>query len=98
MTTIFHIAEPSDWPPPGEEYSAPSLATEGFIHCSTAEQLPGVAEAFYADRSDVIVLEIDTSTFGDSLVYEDLYGHGDEFPHIYAPIPVRAVVATGPLR
>ena len=98
MTTVFHIAEPADWPPSGDEYTAPSLATEGFIHCSTAEQLDGVAEAFYAGRTDVTVLTIDERAVADTLVYEDLYDHGDEFPHVYGPIPVSAVLESRPLR
>lgn len=72
------------------------MATEGFIHCSTGEQLPGVARTFYAGREDLILLTIDPELLGEGrLVYEDLYDHGDLFPHIYGPLPVRAVISTG---
>lgn len=51
----------------------------------------------YANRSDVIVLEIDPASLGERLVYEDLYDHGQRFPHVYGPIPVSAVVDARPL-
>ena len=93
---IFHLAMPTDWAGAITEYSAPSLETEGFIHCSTAAQLDDVARNFYIDRNDLILLAIDPEPLGDSLVFEDLPGTGMEYPHVYKPIPTTAVHSTGP--
>lgn len=93
MPTIYHIAEPDRWDPQAPSYAADSLESEGFIHCSSPAQLRGVAAAFYDGRSDLILLSIDAEAVGGSLVYEDLYGHGDDFPHVYGPIPMHAITS-----
>lgn len=93
MQTIYHIAESAAWDPDAATYVADTLASEGFIHCSTADQVPGVAAAVFAGRSDLLLLSIDADAVADILVYEDLYDHGDDFPHVYGPIPISAITA-----
>lgn len=94
---IFHLAEPTDWAHSTDAYSPAGAEEEGFVHCSTAEQLPKVARELYGDRNDLILLTIDPTALDDnSLVYEDLEGQGQDFPHVYGPLPTSAVVATGP--
>jgi len=92
---IFHLAEPNDWAARTDVYVAPSLEDDGFIHCSTADQVNRVAQRFFAGREDLVMLTIDTSHLAESLVYEDLYSMGEEFPHIYGPIPLHAVIEAG---
>lgn len=93
---LFHLAEPRDWAAATDEYTPASLEAEGFIHCSTAEQLSGTARRFYTDRNDLVLLTIDPEPVAGSLVYEDLYDLGERFPHVYGPIPATAVQTTGP--
>jgi uncharacterized protein (DUF952 family) len=92
---IFHIAHKDDWHAAhvvGEYRISTRGATldqVGFIHSSTAQQLPGVAERFYAtDEAELVVLELDEAVIvaaGVELKYEDA-GNGELFPHIYGPI------------
>lgn len=94
---IFHLAEPADWAGSTDTYRAPSVEDEGFIHCSTAAQLPHVARNLYSGHNDLVLLTIDPDALDDeTLVYEDLYGMGEEFPHVYGPLPTSAVTTTGP--
>jgi uncharacterized protein (DUF952 family) len=94
---IFHLAEPEAWAASDEAYRPPSIETEGFVHCSTRDQLLGVATAFYPGRDDLVLLTIDTGLLDEAtLVYEDLYDHGDVFPHVYGPLPTSAVVSAEP--
>ena len=66
--------------------------TEGFIHCSTKEQLFETAKKHFPDQKTMMVLAIKADALGDSLVYEyPDYGGEEEFPHVYAPIPIQAV-------
>jgi uncharacterized protein (DUF952 family) len=96
---IFHLAEPSDWSAGSPVYSPESVEQEGFVHCSTRDQLGGVARALYPDRDDLVLLTIDPDRLVEgTLVYEDVYEHGDLFPHVYGPLPTRAVVSTEPYR
>ena len=103
MGLIYHIAYPADWAAAQRdgEYLTSSrgltLAEEGFIHASTAEQLAGVANAFYAGDEDLLVLVIDEERLRPEVVYEDVPGMTEPFPHIYGPLNVDAVVATRPL-
>ncbi len=68
-----------------------SLDEEGFIHCSFAEQVQGVADRFYRDLTDVVLLTIDTAKLEAEVRTENSY------PHIYGPLPIGAVVAVEPV-
>jgi uncharacterized protein (DUF952 family) len=69
----------------------------GFIHCSRREQVAKVASTFYRGRSDLLLLEIDPLQVGAEIRYENLEDGGELFPHLYGPLPVRAVVRVTPL-
>jgi uncharacterized protein (DUF952 family) len=95
MSQLFHIVSESDWASACEvgRYAPESLATEGFIHFSLAHQVAGTANARFRDLDDLIVVEVDPSLLDEPVVFEDLYGMGQDFPHVYAAIPTRAAVA-----
>ena len=90
---IYHIATAADWEARTDEYrAAPSLESEGFIHCSTEDQVDGIAQTLFAGRDDLYLLTIETENLESDVVFEDLYDAGEEFPHIYGPIPTAAIV------
>lgn len=90
---ILHITRKADWRAALDAgvYSADSLATEGFIHCSTAEQVARTANKFYAGQADLALLHIDTDRLAAELRWEA--ADGDQFPHIYGPLNLDAVQA-----
>jgi uncharacterized protein (DUF952 family) len=94
MDTILHIARRVDWEtarthPP---YHADSLKTDSFIHCSTVEQVLKPANEMFHGQTGLVLLVIDTAKVQADIVYEDCYETGLEFPHIYGPLNVDAVV------
>ncbi len=90
---IFHIVLSDAWEAfTGESYEAASLAEEGFIHCSFADQLGGVLGRYYSGVSSVVVLGIDPKKLTSKLVSEPSTG-GEFYPHIYGPINRDAVVS-----
>ncbi|MEA1902730.1 MAG: GNAT family N-acetyltransferase [Actinomycetota bacterium] len=93
-TLVFHIAEQTAWEARSDSYTPATFDDEGFIHCSTTDQLEGVARVFYAGRDDLVLLTIAAVEVGSMLVYEDLYEANERFPHIYGPLPLDAVVET----
>jgi anti-anti-sigma factor len=101
---VFHIALADDWAAAqaSGEYTTSTrgrtLADEGFIHCSFADQVETTADRFYRDVTDAVVLRIDWRRLTSRVLVEDLLGTGERFPHIYGPIPVTAVVDVRPLR
>ena len=89
---IYHIVLPEVWETfkDQEFYRAESLATEGFIHCSFAEQLEGVLERYYEGVGEVLILEIETDKLTSKLVNEP--STNDEiYPHIYGEINREAI-------
>jgi uncharacterized protein (DUF952 family) len=73
------------------EYRGDTLATEGFIHCSTAEQVVRTANTLFRGNKGLIVLRIDSARVSCRIIYEDTSGTGEAFPHIYGPLNVTAV-------
>jgi uncharacterized protein (DUF952 family) len=73
-------------------YTAESLLSEGFIHCSFAAQLDGVLARYYGGVEKVLLLEIDPERLTSELKIEP--STNDElYPHIYGEINSEAVVA-----
>jgi len=76
----------------GGKYEADTLASEGFIHCSTSGQVIPVANRFYRGRQGLILLAIEPARLGAEVRYENLEGGSDLFPHVYGPIERSAVI------
>jgi uncharacterized protein (DUF952 family) len=92
MQTIYHLVLRRVWEEnPEQPYRAESLAGEGFIHCSFAEQVASSANRFYADADDLLLLHIDAQRLSNPL-REEGSGSGELFPHIYGPLNRDAVV------
>lgn len=100
MPSIFHVTTADQWDAAvaAGEYRQSTLDRtldeEGFIHCSTAEQVPGTLLRFYQGLDDLVRLEIDPDLVGAEVRYE---GEPEAFPHIYGPLPVDAVVSVEPV-
>ena len=93
MTTLLHICPQADWRAgqAAGAYRAASLETDGFIHCSLASQVLGVANVMFVGQMDLVLLVIDSDALTESLIYEDCYETGQKFPHIYGPLNLDAV-------
>lgn len=95
---IYHLTEPDRWQRSLTEglhtgsTRGVELADEGFIHCSTAEQWPAVRAMFYADVDPLLLLHVDESLLDSPVVYERIGNAPADFPHVYGPIPLTAVV------
>jgi len=91
VTVIYHIAEAADWERARRDgqYTMSTrgrtLAEEGFIHASTAEQVPLVAGAYYRGVPDLVLLVIDTERVRPELRYEPVPGQPDPYPTSTAP-------------
>ena len=98
---IAHVALPADWER-AEANGSYDVSTRGvsvveadFVHAATSSQLPTVLDMFYADVPDVVLLVLDVDRLeheGANVVWEQVDGADDPFPHIYGVVPVVAVV------
>jgi uncharacterized protein (DUF952 family) len=99
---ILHAALPQDWAVAATEGSydwstrGVTLAEADFVHASTAAQLPGVLERFYADVPVVDLLVLDVAQLeheGAGVVWEDVPDAADgPYPHVYGVVPIQTVV------
>ena len=90
---IFHITTRAEWDAAVRdgEYTAPSLATEGFIHLSNRHQVAGVANAVYRGVPDLVLLCVDPERLAAPLRYEPGEHADERFPHLYGPLELSAV-------
>ena len=102
---IFHVTTRAEWEA-AEAVGSYRMSTKGatldevgFIHASSAEQLPRVAAFLYAGSDQpLVVLELDDDGIrrsGIRIPWED-GGDGELFPHIYGAIDTGFVVAAHP--
>lgn len=103
---IYHITTRSAWEAAQSEgiYRAESLAAQGFIHFSTADQVYRVANAVYCGVPDLLLLSIQAAVLGDALRYEPpdpnlptQTADAELFPHLYSALPLSAVIGVQPL-
>lgn len=96
---VFHIVSIDAWDQAvtAGSYCPDSLAAEGFIHFSYAEQVAATANRYYRDVDGLQVLEAEPGRLGAPLRAELSPSTAEVFPHLYGPLPVGAVVAIHPL-
>lgn len=93
---LYHLLPLKDWQQAGAgPYRPASLATEGFIHCAHAHQVARIANLFYREVPDLLVLCVASERLTSAVREEDV--GGERFPHVYGPINPEAVVAVRPL-
>lgn len=103
MAELFHLADRSEWQAAAAhgEYRVStrgmSLEEQGFIHCSLRHQVRGVADQYYSDADDLVLLVIDSSRVPAPVRYEALAPGAEAFPHIYGPLPAGAVTRVIPV-
>lgn len=92
---IYHIVDKEAWLRAEKLgfYEHPSLALEGFIHCSLRAQLIPVANRYFRGHMKLVVLELDSSKFEAPLRYENTTGGTELFPHLYGRLNIDAVKA-----
>jgi uncharacterized protein (DUF952 family) len=77
-------------------YRPSRFATDGFVHCSYAHQVTGVANRLFRHAAGLVLLEIDPARLASAVVDENLEGGSELFPHIYGPVPMTAIVQVHP--
>lgn len=91
IQTIYHICTQNSWEVQlsNHYYVHASLASEGFIHCSTSKQVEGVLERYFENQADLWQISIATAQL-KRLVFEASTA-GEDYPHVYGPIPKEAI-------
>ncbi len=93
MRPTFHIVAAEVWAAtdPDARYEAPSLASEGFIHCTDGEaELLATANRHHAkDPRDFLALTVDLDATGSPWRIDD---PARIYPHVFGPIDRAAIL------
>lgn len=107
---IYHIAVRSELETgiDGGFYRPASFAADGFVHCARRESVLAIAYDYYRGVAEPLcLLEIDVGRLDAELRFEAPASRAgvplthldtaDEFPHVYGPLNLSAIVAAAEL-
>ena len=95
MRVIYHICRREEWEAArraGRHVGSSQDEAGGFIHFSSAAQVKASAAKHRGGQSGLVLLAVDADRLGPALKWEPARG-GALFPHLYAALPVEAVLA-----
>ena len=90
---IYHMCLREEWEiavRSGTYAGSSQDRADGFIHFSTAEQLPESARKHRMGQSGLVLLAVDPHVLGEALRWEPSR-RGALFPHLYGKLPLSAV-------
>ncbi len=97
-TLVYKIVDASQWEQAVKQNrfgGSPVDLADGFIHLSSARQVPETLRIHFRDRDDLVLVAIDAMALGDRLKWEVSRG-GERYPHLYGELAcdqVRSVTA-----
>ena len=98
MSLIYKIVPRAEWESESGDYhgSAHDKA-DGFLHFSTAAQLPETLRLYYAGQDDLTLVAVAADALGDALRWEFSQSRNQDFPHLYGALPCDAIKWARPL-
>lgn len=92
---LYKILAANDWEAAQKgEFLPLTIEDQPFIHLSTLERLDHIIKIHWFDKSDFVILEIETEKLSGNLIFEALTG-GDKYYNLYnAAIPIDAIRGT----
>jgi uncharacterized protein (DUF952 family) len=91
---LFHVTTKDDWKQFNNSgsYEPESFDSDGFIHCSTGEQVEATANRIFGEYDEILLLVIDATTLHEDIKYEEDEEIGESFPHLYTPLNTNAII------
>jgi len=95
---IFKIVPRLEWDA-GTDFYAGSAhdRADGFLHLSTGPQLAETLRLYYRGQPDLLLVAVDADAVSADLKFEYAPSRGEDFPHLFAPLPRSAVRWTRPI-
>lgn len=93
---IFHVCQKEEWSRAEAKGTYPGSSqdqADGFIHFSGPEEVVESAAKHRAGQDGLVLISVDARALGGDLKWEPSRG-GVLFPHLYADLPLAAVVET----
>jgi len=96
---IFKIVPRAEWEAEsGDYHGSVHDKADGFLHFSTAAQLPETLRRYYAGQDDLVLVAVDPIALGAALKWEYSPSRSEDFPHLYAPLSPDAIKWARPLK
>lgn len=91
---VYHITTREQWAEAQKlgHYDSDTLATEGFIHCSTEAQVAGVLNRCYQGKTNLVKLKIEKAKVQRPLIFELAGSINEVFPHIHGALNLDAII------
>ncbi|BBX66414.1 hypothetical protein MSAS_55880 [Mycobacterium saskatchewanense] len=93
---LVHLCGADEWSSARDRGAIDPAATgDPFVHLSTPEQVHLPANRLYRGRADLLLLHVDPALLESPVRWEPGVPTDPEsmlFPHLYGPLPVRAVI------
>jgi uncharacterized protein (DUF952 family) len=95
---ILHITTSSAWQQALAlgRYEPSSLRADGYIHFSEIEQVTTVADAAFSGVAGLVLLCVARDRLTAALQYESSAPDDEQFPHLYGPLNLDAVLSVVP--
>jgi len=97
--TIYKICSKEEWKiacTTGCFEGAAIDLLDGYIHFSTASQVPQTARLHFKERKGLVLVAVEAKRLGDDLKWEAARG-GELFPHLYGTLDVGAATLVSDL-
>jgi len=95
---IFKIVPRAEWEAESGDYQGSAHdKADGFLHFSTAAQLPETLRLYYAGQDDLTLVAVAADALGDKLRWEFSQSRNEDFPHLYGALPCDAIKWARPL-
>lgn len=89
---IYKIVPTAEWEAgSGDYHGSAQDRADGFLHFSTAAQLPETLRLHYAGAENLMLVAVDAQACGVALKWERSASRGQDFPHLYAPLSCDAM-------
>ena len=95
MVKIYKICAASAWREAersGVYAGSEDDARDGFIHVSTADQVPETLRKHFFGQRALFLVQVDGDVLGDALRWEPSR-NGELFPHLYGELDIGAVLS-----
>lgn len=95
---IFKIVPRGEWEAASGDYTGSAHdKADGFLHFSTASQLPETLRLYYAGQDGLMLVAVEADALGAALKWEHSASRGEDFPHLYAPLSCDAMKWARPI-
>jgi len=95
---IYKIVPRSEWEASAGDYDGSAHdKADGFLHFSTAAQLPDTLRLYYAGQTDLMLVAASVASLGAALKWEHSPTRGEAFPHLYGVLTCDAMKWARPI-